>query len=60
MTRLPEPPASPDPELSHLYRLAEGIVAAVTQPAPDWCAIAKAAQALTELIQDRCTAAGSQ
>ncbi len=40
MTGMPDTPVSPDPDLSQLFRLAEGIVAAVTQPAPDWCAIA--------------------
>ena len=53
----PERPTSPDPDLSHLYRLAERIVEAITDRAPDWCAIAPQARELADLIDERCAEA---
>jgi hypothetical protein len=57
MTGSAESPASPDRELSHLYRLAEDIVEAITRPTPDWCAIAPDARELADLIDQRCAQA---
>src|ERR1044072_5676411 len=48
MTGLAGTPASPDLELSHLYRLAEDIVEGITRPAPDWCDIAPDARELAD------------
>lgn len=54
MTHSSELPESPDPALSHLFRLAEGIVEKITGRTPDWCQVARDARELAERAQERC------
>jgi ABC-type transporter Mla subunit MlaD len=50
----PDDLAARDPALSHLYRLAEGIVNEITGRSPDWCQIARDAQQLAEHADQKC------
>lgn len=51
----PDDPASPDETaLSRLYDLAEGLAAAITALAPDWCEIARDASELADAARRRC------
>jgi hypothetical protein len=49
-----DPPISEDADLPRIWDLAEGIAYVSAFADTDWCALARDARTLTELLQARC------